>query len=352
MRQEFLGRTCNQIQKRGDEMKKKGGLPRVGFLGTGWIGRHRMQAIHQSKEAEVAAIADVSRENAEEAAKLAPGAVVVDSLDALLDLGLDAVVIATPSAAHSTQAVRALEHGLAVFCQKPLGRNAQEARMVVEAARSADRLLCVDFCYRFTDGIQKMYQLVNSGELGQVYAADLVFHNAYGPDKPWFYDPELSGGGCLMDLGSHLVDLALWFFDFPKLRTVSSSIYAGGERLKGGSGKVEDYAVVSMVLDNGSVIRLACSWNISAGRDAVIESSFYGTGGGATFRNVNGSFYDFVAERFRGTLRETIAEPPEEWGGKAAVAWARRLREQGRGFDPEAERLVNVASVLDAAYGR
>jgi predicted dehydrogenase len=165
--------------QRGAVMKKRWGLARIGFLGTGWIGRHRMQAINHSKLGEVAAIADVSRENAEEAAKLAPGAVIVGSLDALLELDLDAAVIATPSAAHRSQAVRALEHGLAVFCQKPLGRNAPEAQMFVEAARSADRLLCVDFSYRFTDGIQKMYPLVNSGELGRVHAADLVFHNAY-----------------------------------------------------------------------------------------------------------------------------------------------------------------------------
>ncbi|HBG07770.1 MAG: oxidoreductase [Geobacteraceae bacterium GWC2_58_44] len=333
-------------------MKTKGTLPRIGFLGTGWIGRHRMQAIWQSKEGQIAAIADVSSENAQQAAKLVPGAVVVDSLDALLEMGLDAVVIATPSAGHCSQAVRALERGLAVFCQKPLGRSAREAQLAVDAARAADRLLGVDFSYRYTDGIQKMHQLVNSGEIGQVYAADLVFHNAYGPDKAWFYDAELSGGGCLMDLGSHLVDLALWFFDFPRVRSVSSSIYSAGERLKGGSGKVEDYAVVSMVLENGNVIRLACSWNISAGRDAVIESCFYGTKGGVCFRNVDGSFYDFVAERFRGTARETIAAPPDDWGGRAAVAWARQLRERGSGFDAAADNLVRVAAVLDAAYGR
>jgi predicted dehydrogenase len=262
-------------------------------------------------------------------------------------------VIATPSAGHCSQALQALERGLAVFCQKPLGRSVREAQMVVDAARAADRLLGVDFSYRYTDGIQKIYQLVNSGEIGQVYAADLVFHNAYGPDKDWFYDPQLSGGGCLMDLGSHLVDLALWFFDFPEVRSVSSSIFSGGERLKGGcSGRVEDFAVVSMGLDNGNVIRLACSWNISAGRDAVIESCFYGTKGGVCFRNVNGSFYDFVAERFRGTSRETLAAPPDDWGGRAAVAWARRLRQKGRGFDPAAQNLVRVAEVLDAAYGR
>jgi len=333
-------------------MKKKQALPRIGFLGTGWIGRHRMQAIQQSKEAEIAALADVCSETAQEAAKLVPGAAVVDSLDALLDLGLDAVVIATPSAGHCSQAVRSLERGLAVFCQKPLGRSTREAQMVVDAARAANRLLGVDFSYRFTDAIQKMYQLVSSGELGQVYAADLVFHNAYGPDKAWFYDAELSGGGCLMDLGSHLVDLALWFFGYPEVRSVSSSIFSGGERLKGGSGKVEDYATVSLILGNGNAVRLACSWNVSAGRDAVIETSFYGTKGGVCFKNVDGSFYDFVAERFRGTAAETIAVPPDDWGGRCAVAWARQLRLEGPGFDARAENLVQVAAVLDAAYGR
>jgi hypothetical protein len=110
--------------------------------------------------------------------------------------------------------------------------------------------------------------------------------------------------------------------------------------------------VVSMVLGSGNVVRLACSWNVSAGQDAVIESSFYGTAGGVCFKNVNGSFYDFMAERFRGTARETIARPPDDWGGRAAVSWARKLRLEGCSFDETADRLVQVAAVLDAAYGR
>lgn len=333
-------------------MKKKQELPRLGFLGTGWIGRHRMEAIVKSNEASVVAIADPCTENAQEAGRLAPQAKLVESLDELLELELDGVVIATPSAGHCYQALRALDKGCAVFCQKPLGRNAEEAQLVVGAAQAVNRLLGVDFSYRYTDAMKKMHHLVTSGELGQVYAADLVFHNAYGPDKPWFYDPELSGGGCLMDLGSHLVDLALWFFGYPGVRSVASSIFAGGERLKSGSGKVEDYAVVSLVLEDGHAVRLACSWNVSAGRDAVIESSFYGTRGGVSFKNVQGSFYDFTAERFRGTAAETIATPPDDWGGRCAVAWARQLRLGGGAFDPQAEQLVRVAEVLDAAYGR
>ena len=330
---------------------KEGRLPRIGFLGTGWIGRHRLEAIHKSGEAEIAAIADICSENAREAARSMPNAETVGTLDELFGKDLDGLVIATPSACHCSQAIRALEQGLAVFCQKPLARTALETEQVVAAARRADRLLGVDFSYRFTEGVQKIHRLVRDGALGEIYAADLVFHNAYGPDKQWFYDAELSGGGCLMDLGSHLIDLALWNFDFPRVKTVSSSIFAAGRLLQGTRDHVEDYAVASLALDSGAIIRIACSWNLPAGRDAVIESTFFGTQGGACFRNVDGSFYDFTAERFHGTSRETIAAPPEEWGGRAAVAWVRQLQEGGR-FDPAAEKLVDVAAILDAAYGR
>lgn len=327
------------------------GLPRLGFLGTGWIGLHRMRAIAESGEAEVAACAEISPDAARNAAQAAPGAVMVSSLDELLDQGVDGVVIATPSACHAEQAIRCFERGVAVFCQKPLARTVEETAEVVAAARQADRLLSVDFSYRYTEGIRKVHELIRGGELGDVYAADLVFHNAYGPDKEWFYDPAMAGGGCLMDLGIHLVDLALWVFGFPQIRSVSSSIFAKGRQLTGVDAAVEDYAAVSFQLDNGAAVRLACSWNLPAGRDAVIESTFYGTRGGASFRNVNGSFYDFTAERFRGTAREILANPPDEWGGRAAVAWAGQLRRSPR-FDPLAEKLVDVALALDTAYGR
>jgi predicted dehydrogenase len=99
------------------------------------------------------------------------------------------------------------------------------------------------------------------------------------------------------------------------------------------------------------VVRLACSWNLPAGRDAVIEANFHGTRGGASFRNVGGSFYDFVAERFDGTRATPFASPPDDWGGRAAVHWARALADGGA-FDPEIERLVEVAAVLDAIYER
>jgi len=325
--------------------------PRVGFLGVGWIGRHRMQAIVDTGAVEVAGIADASPEMAAEAGKLAPQARVVASLDELLDLRLDGVVIATPSALHAEQSIRALGRGAAVLCQKPLGRTAAEAQAVVDAARAADRLLCVDLSYRYTEGMRQIREIARSGELGRVYAVDLVFHNAYGPDKPWFHDPALSGGGCVMDLGVHLVDLALWALDFPDVAGVSARLFAGGEPLGGRPDRVEDYAVATLDLGTGAVVQLACSWRLQAGRDAIVSAAFYGTEGGVALHNVNGSFYDFTAERYRGTATETLSTPPDAWGGRAAAEWATRLA-AGERFDAGADRLVTVAQVIDRIYGR
>jgi predicted dehydrogenase len=301
--------------------------------------------------AQACIIAEPSPEMAAEAQELAPAAEIVDGLDALLAAGVDGVVIATPSALHAEQAIRALEAGAAVFCQKPLGRTAIEAKAVVDAAHAADRLLSVDLSYRFTEGMRRIRELIAAGELGRVYAADLVFHNAYGPDRPWFYDPALAGGGCIMDLGVHLVDLALWALDFPAVARVESQLLAGGAPLAGRGDRVEDYATATLELATGTTVRLACSWRLQAGWDAAISAAFYGTEGGAALKNLDGSFYDFAAERYRGTARETLALPPDAWGGRAAADWARRLAAGAR-FDPEAERLVEVAQVLDRIYGR
>jgi predicted dehydrogenase len=324
--------------------------PRVGFLGVGWIGRHRLQAIAETHAVEVVAIADASPDAAAEAGKLAPDAKCVAALDDVLDLGVEGVVIATPSALHAEQSIRALRRGAAVFCQKPLGRTAAEVRAVVDAARSADRLLAVDLSYRFTEGMRGIHELVRSGELGRVYAVDLVFHNAYGPDQPWFYDPALAGGGCVMDLGVHLVDLALWVLDFPAVSDVSAKLFGGGEPLQAPSDRCEDYALATLELETGAAVRLACSWRLQAGCDAIISAAFYGTQGGACLRNVGGSFYDFTAERYRATARETLTAPPDAWGGRAAADWAVRLA-SGERFTREAERLLDVARVLDRIYG-
>ena len=304
--------------------------PRLGFVGLGWIGRARMEALVRSGAAEIVGVADPAVPDA------------LDTLDELLEHELDGIVIATPNALHAEQALAALERGVAVFCQKPLGRDERETQAVVRAARDADRLLGVDLSYRYTAAAQALRDAMPS--LGDVYAGELVFHNAYGPDKAWFYDRASAGGGCVLDLGIHLVDLALWLLD-PEVTNVEARL------LHHGGHDVEDFAVARLDLDSGATLSLTCSWNLPAGRDCVFDVSFYGSSGGAAMRNVGGSFYDFRAERVVGTQVETLAAPPDEWGGRALRAWAERLASD-RSFDAHVEHVVRVARVLDAIYGR
>lgn len=321
---------------------------RLGFLGLGRIGRMRMASVLNSGSVATAAIADPSPEALSAARQEFGELPAVAGLDDLVALRPDGIVIATPSAMHAQQSIRALSAGIPVFCQKPLGRDAHEVAMVIDAARDADRLLGVDLCYRHTRAAGAVHQLVRGGDLGQVYAVDLVFHNAYGPDKPWFLDRRLSGGGCVIDLGVHLVDLALWMLGFPAVTKVTSTIFHAGRAPR--EDEVEDFAIATLELATGCVVRIACSWHLPAGTDAVIAATFYGTAGGASFGNVNGSFFDFEAQRLRGTHSETIVSPPDDWSGQAIIAWARELSRGGR-FDAESSsRLLEVTRVLDAIY--
>ncbi len=306
-----------------------------------------MEAMLSTGKAAAAAICDPDPQMLDKARAIAPLALVVQSLEAMLALDLDGVVIATPSALHAQQSIHALEAGISVFCQKPLGRTAEEVKSVLAAAERADRLLGVDLSYRHTGAMRKIREM--RAELGQPFAADLVFHNAYGPGAPWFFDPGLSGGGCLIDLGVHLVDLALWMFDFPKVSKVSAILLREGRPVM--AGEVEDFAFGEFQLENGVAVRIACSWNLNAGADAVIGASFYGTQGGARMLNQQGSFFDFTAELFKGRNSQAIASPPDQWSGRAAAQWVHKLA-AGERFSGTTNGLLQTAALLDRLYGR
>ena len=153
----------------------------------------------------------------------------------------------------------------------------------------------------------------------------------------------------MIDLATHLVDLAAWVLGFPALTGVSSRLTHGGVPIRRDSDQCEDYGVAQLEFADGCVVQLACSWRSPAGRDAVIEAIFHGTRGGATLRNIDGSFYDFVAEFHDNTQTRMCAEPSDAWGGRAAIEWAQRLQ-AGHGFDPAADEYVRVAELIDAIY--
>lgn len=326
-------------------------LPRVGFLGVGWIGRHRMEAVYRAGAAIVAAVADTCPGAAREAGASVSCELVVDSLEALLELDLDGIVIATPTALHAKQARRALETGRPVFCQKPLGRTAAECRELVDLAREADLLLAVDFSYRQLAAVEAVTEQLAAGAIGRVHTVELTFHNAYGPDKAWVRDVELAGGGALIDLGCHLLDLAVGFLGEVRVEALQADLLSGGRPITDTCGEVENLALAQLRLVDGRLVRLACSWWLPAGQDAVIEITLLGDGRALRVANVGGSFYDFEAVRLDGTRSERLVEPPDEWGGRAICTWASELA-AGHRFDAGVERVVQVAELIDLIYGR
>ena len=324
--------------------------PRLGMLGCGWIGYKRLEALLASGGATVAAIVEPNTEARFAAQNLAGEAVLCESVEQLFNLGLDGIVVSTPSAQHADQSCQILNNKIAVFCQKPVGRNGAETAAVVKAAYCADRLVASDFCYRFTAGMQRIREAVSAGVLGDLYAIDLCFHNSFGPDKKWYYDATLSGGGCVIDLGIHLIDLAMWILGFPKVRSVSSRLFSRGRPLsQAGKGAVEDYAFASIDLNEPLHITITCSWNQPTGGDSLISAVFRGTRGAAEFKNIDGSFYNFRADCYFPGLRQNLSQPPDNWGGLALVHWASELACSNR-FRDEAFELIRVAELVDRIY--
>lgn len=320
--------------------------PRVAFVGLGWIGRKRLDAL--ADEVQVAALVDNDAARLAAAAEGFPQAVAGD-MERMFDEDLDAVVIATPNGLHAEQAIACLEHGVPVFCQKPLATRLSDVEKIVDSARRADRLLGIDFCYRHVDGMPELRRLVLAGNIGEIIAVDLTFHNAYGPDKAWCRNPGRAGGGCLMDLGVHMLDLALWLQGMPPTERVRSRLFCRGEPVQRGSQTLEDLAYAEFIQANGAIVRLACSWYAHIGQPATIQLALTGTRGGALWSNVNGSFYDFELQLFAGDRRERLGTYPDDWGPRALRNWLQRLSFSNR-FDADAGEIVRSAALIEEVY--
>jgi predicted dehydrogenase len=325
----------------------------LGFLGVGWIGRQRMEAVCASGAARAIAVADPDPAARSAAAAALPGLATAADLDELLRHPIDGLVIATPSALHAEQAITALDRGIAVFCQKPLARNSAETERVVRAAAVADRRLGIDLSYRWLEATRAARAAIAAGQLGEVFSVEVTFHNGYGPDKAWFSDRRLSGGGCLIDLGTHLLDLALWLTGGRSLDVQAAQVLRQGAPLDlvAAPDAVEDFALAHLLIDGRITARLACSWWEPVGADCEIAVTVRGSAGAFVIRNVGGSFVDFAAERLHGRTREAVCAPPDDWGARALAAWAVELAADP-GYDPEVESALTVAAGIDAIYAR
>jgi predicted dehydrogenase len=321
-------------------------LPRLGFLGLGQVGRHRLEAIAHAGIAEIVAIADPDLKAAAAAQVLMPSAVIRRGLNDLLVERLDGLVIAAPASIQAEAAVEALRKGVAVLCQPPLGRRMVEASQVLEAARTSDRLLELDLPHRSIEGLHRIQALIQEGALGPVREVHL---NCWiHPDAGMDASPSeaSSFGSSITESAHRLLDLALWTLRFPPVTSIDHEPAPTGQTAARVSGAADDLIDGRISLADGCLIRITCAKKAQAEKSTSIEASFVGTHGSASLRNADGSTTAFAAEWTQGTTRHQLMSPTDDWQGRAALEWAARLATDTR-FDPSIEHAVTVLDVME-----
>ena len=278
---------------------------KIGVIGAGGICTAcHMPAFAEMDNVEIVAICDVKIQKAQELAdKYGIQNVFEDYNDVINMDGIDAVDICTPNYLHSIIAVAALKSGLHVFCEKPDAVSVEEASKMKAAAEESGKVLMVMRNNRFTPASEFLKKYIEDGKMGEIYAARCGWQRRRGiPGKGgWFTTKSESGGGPLIDLGVHMIDLAIWLMGNPKPIAVSGSTYTKfanakdtsdsihsvfGEVKEDGIFDVEDLAMGFIKFDNGACMQIEFSWASNIEKENRFVE-LRGTNAGATLNFVD-----------------------------------------------------------------
>ncbi|MGG1515409.1 Gfo/Idh/MocA family oxidoreductase [Paenibacillus oryzisoli] len=251
---------------------------RVGIVGAGKIfaGSHAPAWIN-NPHTDIVAICDAHLPNAEEQARvLGVDKVYRDYIEMMEREQLDVIGVTTPNAYHAEVSIAALERGIHVFCEKPDAISEGEALKMAEAAKRSGKLLMVMRNNRFTPQAQFLKRYIASGAMGEIYTGRTGWLRRRGiPGRGgWFTTKALSGGGPLIDLGVHMIDVAIWLMGSPRPVAVSGAAYTKfadakvqisedsrfGTTQEGGVYDVEDLATGFIRFDNGASLQIEFSW--------------------------------------------------------------------------------------------
>lgn len=272
---------------------------RLGAIGNGgiWEWAHA-DAWLANPEVEIVAVCDIIKEKAEKfAEKHNIKHVFADYKDLLKLDDLDFIDICTPNVFHSEMAVAGLNRGLHVFCEKPDAVNPVEAQKMANAAKKSGKRLMVMRNNRFIASSQFMKKYIAAGHMGEIYAGRCGWVRRRGiPGKGgWFTTKALSGGGPLIDLGVHFIDVAMWMMGNPRPVAVSGMTYCKfakstgadsvhskfGTAQEGGTFDVEDLAMGFIKFDNGACLQIEFSWASNIETEGHF-AELRGTKGGCT----------------------------------------------------------------------
>jgi predicted dehydrogenase len=244
---------------------------RFGLIGTGAIAQTYAQAFDSWNGAQLVAVADVRRDAAKAMgdALKCPG---FGSLDELLEPSnkLDAVIICTPPNTHEQIVATCAERGLHALCEKPFALNSASAKRMIDAAERAEVKLTMASKFRYTDDVVRAKSIVTSGILGEILAVENAFTARVDMTQRWNSNPEVSGGGVLIDNGTHSVDIMRYL-----LGPITEVLAVAGKRIQ--KLEVEDTAQLFVRSQSGVIGHIDLSWSINKERDWFL--SIFGTNG-------------------------------------------------------------------------
>jgi predicted dehydrogenase len=280
---------------------------KIGIIGCGGIanGKH-MPSLAKLSNVEMVAFCDLIEEKAVEAAKqygTEDAKVYTDYRELLKDKSIDVIHVCTPNKSHSFVTVDALEAGKHVMCEKPMAKTAAEAKKMVEAARKTGKKLTIGYQNRFRNDSFYLKSACERGDLGEVYFAKAhAIRRRAVPTWGVFLNEEEQGGGPLIDIGTHALDLTLWLMDNYKPKYVVGNTYHKLGPRKGEANAwgpwdpskftVEDSAFGFITMENGATIVLESSWALNTMETGEAQSTLCGTEGGADMRDglrINGT---------------------------------------------------------------
>lgn len=274
---------------------------RIGIIGSGGIAQscHMRGYASIPDECEIVAVADVFEPTAKAAAeKYSVPGIYTDYREMIAKENLDAVSVATPNKYHKQPTIDALKAGLHVLCEKPLGMNADECREMCATARDTGKILQVGLNSRFGGAPKWLKTYAENGGLGDVYYARAQAIRRRGtPGWGVFIDKEQQGGGPLIDIGVHILDVTLAMMGYPKpiaatgktwdMLGKNPDLYNGFGDYDRTKFTVEDFAVAMIRFDNGAMITLESTF--MANGPEVWETQLYGTKGGAILKPFGGN---------------------------------------------------------------
>lgn len=276
---------------------------RVGVIGLG-MGQGHIKNYQTHTGCEVVAIADPNEERlASVGEQFKIAARYTDAEKMLAAEGLDVVSVATPNKFHCPLTLAAFKAGCHVLCEKPMAMNASEGQTMLDAAKAAGKRLMINFSYRFTEQSWALKQQVETGILGDVYFARTIWHRRRGMPGfgGWFGQKALAGGGPLIDLGVHRLDLALWLMNYPQpVWVMGRAVSPIASEIAARTGKafdVEDFAAGMISFANGAILEVEASWAANIKERELMETRLLGTKAGLVQRNCDEG-YQFEAELY------------------------------------------------------